>query len=146
MKTNASKFIIWIIVITILLTTTLVLLLVPMFTVDLDLNKCSNINWVQMNEQLNSVGMDDITEVECVVNGLLLSVALTSYMTINNFDISTLTEDKIPEGDVITVSNLGIGDKFHTVTFNVRKLFRIDDDDLTILKLKKNLIGTIYRF
>jgi hypothetical protein len=145
MKTNTTKIIIWILVVTIFLAITFVLLLVPIFTVDLDLNKCSNISLVQINDERLNFGLDEVTpEDGCVKNSIVIQTAILLYLTKNDFDFDNVMD--IPENDVIKVNNLGIGNKFCTVSFNVRKLFEIDDDDLTILKLNKNLIGTIYRF
>jgi len=147
MKTKTSKFV-WIVIALIIIAITIVLLFVPLFTVDLDLKKCSNRLLGQISEQLNDLGLDDgdVTEAGCIPNNVVLSLDFVSYCASKGFDIDTLTEDQIPSGDVIKVSNLGIGDGFHTVSFNVRKLFKIDDENLTKIKLKKNLVGTIYRY
>lgn len=144
MKTKYSK-IVWIVVALIILTITLVLLFAPIFTVDLDLTKCSNKLLGQINEQLSGLGMDAVTEVGCIPNSLVLATDFLSYLNEKGLNINTLSEDQIPSGDVIKVSNLGIGNNFYTVSFNVRKLFRIDDENLKTIKLKKNLVGTIYR-
>ena len=151
--------IIWIIVSVIILALLLVLLLVPMFSVDLDMAKCSNKTVDQINAEFQANGIDNhldplplgecISNLQCVQTGVII-YAKKHNLTIDAGPDAILNQTS--SGDRIKIGNLGVGTKFVTVSFNIHKLINAmistgnDSAETRVIKLKKNLLGTIYRY
>lgn len=149
--------IIWIIVSVIILALLLVVLLVPMFSVDLDMAKCSNKTVDQINAEFKSNGIDNqldqLLQGKCISNLECIQVEIIVYAKKHNLTIDAGPDailNQTSSGDRIKIGNLGVGTKFVTVSFNLHKLINAmistgnDSAETRVIKLKKNLLGTIY--